>query len=65
MTFSDGICGMLLTGRRFTQVSFWSARASRSSSSCSEVGKPNMMPFLMAAALLGKEVLIFFWQFQR
>jgi hypothetical protein len=56
---------MLLTGRRFTQVSFWSARASRSSSSCSEVGKPNMMPFLMAAALLGKEVLIFFWQFQR
>jgi hypothetical protein len=58
MTFSDRICGWSLIGRRFTRVTFWSARATRSSSSWSEVGTPNMMPFLMAAALLGREALI-------
>lgn len=36
-----------------------SARASRSSSLWSEVGKPNMTPFLMAAALSSKQILIF------
>ena len=59
MTFSEGMWGLSLMGRRLTQVTFWLERASRSSSPWSEVGTPKIIPFLMAAALLGRELLIF------
>ena len=59
MTFPEGMWGLSLMGRRLTRVTFWLERASRSSSSWSEVGTPNMIPFLMAAALLGRELFIF------
>ena len=54
-----GDVGVIRVYGRLTRVKFWLESASSSSSLWSEVGTPKIIPLLMAAVLLGKELLIF------